>query len=547
MPHLTRLFIVCFAIVWTTATGASEIAGKPDGAELAVVDAGKSTARIVVSPTAGEWEKHAASDLAKYVQQMSGAAVEIVSAADAVATAMEEKSAPVLFVGQAALVADPSLKDALAKAAKPNPVLRADAIVVRRAGNRVYLAGNNDDAHYYAVVELLSRWGCRWYMPTEFGECVPRQPTLKVGQLDRAYGPPFEARGFWLAWNGDRTGHEEFLRRNFMNKVKVPSGHALGHHVKELIPKGKTAFNVPISDEATAQHVAKKVAPTFAKGDHVMLGLDDGVYISDSPTDKELMALQYDKYFMTPSYTDAFLTFYNRVAELLREQHPQSKSKIGFLIYANITMPPVRVTEAKEPLVGYLAPIDFDPIHGMNSPLSANAREYRDLFYKWAKVMNGRMVIYDYDQSMLVWRDLPNPSHQMFRENVKHYAKAGILGVDTESRGAMATVFTNLYLRGQLMWNPGLDVDAALADFYVRFYGPLARPMAKYWGAIFKAWEQTIVSEHEYFVAPAVYTPELMKELREHLEGAYALVSRLAAEEALSRAPNPTGLGMDAR
>ena len=98
------------------------------------------------------------------------------------------------------------------------------------------------------------------------------------------------------------------------------------------------------------------------------------------------------------------------------------------------------------------------------------------------------------------------------------YRAAGILGVDTESRGALATTLTNLYLRGQLLWNPDTDADALLADFYVRFYGPAAKPMARYWGEIFRAWQETLVTEHEYFVAPAIYTPELIGRLRSHLE-----------------------------
>ena len=43
---------------------------------------------------------------------------------------------------------------------------------------------------------------------------------------------------------------------------------------------------------------------------------------------------------------------------------------------------------------------------------------------------------------------------------MKHYAKAGILGVNTESRNAIGTTFLNLYFRGQLMWHPDADVDA---------------------------------------------------------------------------------------
>ena len=63
------------------------------------------------------------------------------------------------------------------------------------------------------------------------------------------------------------------------------------------------------------------------------------------------------------------------------------------------------------------------------------------MLYRWAEVMQGRVVIYDYDQGMLVWRDVPNPSIGAVRQDVKHYKKAGILGVSTESRNAIATTF----------------------------------------------------------------------------------------------------------
>jgi hypothetical protein len=140
------------------------------------------------------------------------------------------------------------------------------------------------------------------------------------------------------------------------------------------------------------------------------------------------------------------------------------------------------------------------------------------------------VVLYDYDQSMLVWRDLPNPSHEAFRQDVKHYRKAGILGVDTESRNALATTFLNLYLRGELMWNPDVDVDKLLAEFYPNFYGPAAASMAHYWDAIFTAWKNTFVTEHEYFLAPVIYTPQLVATLRKHLEAGEAAVKPLMAK-----------------
>src|SRR3712207_2372118 len=104
---------------------------------------------------------------------------------------------------------------------------------------------------------------------------------------------------------------------------------------------------------------------------------------------------------------------------------------------------------------------------------------------RWAVIMQGRVVIYDYDQGMLVWRDIPNPSQHVFKQDVQHYRKAGILGIGTESRGATATTFLNLFFRGQLMWNPDANVQAMLDEFYPKFYGPAAKPMAAYWNAIF--------------------------------------------------------------
>src|SRR5262249_54799320 len=96
--------------------------------------------------------------------------------------------------------------------------------------------------------------------------------------------------------------------------------------------------------------------------------------------------------------------------------------------------------------------------------------------------------------------------------------------LSTESRGAMATVFLNLHVRGQLYWNPDVDVEALLAEFAEKFYGPAAKPMAAYWSEINAAWANSIVTEHEHFVIPAIYTPEVVAKLRTHLEAGEKLL-----------------------
>ena len=504
-------------------------AGLSAGNDL-VVSIEESRPVVIVSPNAGPQEAHAATDLARYIEMMCGAQVDIART-ETEKNAIQDREQRILFlVGQEALDAEPALGDAIAKVAKKDPVLRADAIAVKRVGNRVCLAGNNDEAHYYAVSRLLHLWGCRWYLPTEFGECVPEHSELRIGALDEAYAPPFEVRRYWVSWNGDTSGASEFRLRNFMSSVFVPSGHSLAAYVKELVPEGKTAFNIPIADPKTAEHVAQQVVDRFGRGEHVQMGMEDGTYTSAYSQDRKLNAGLYDKYFQTQVLTDSFMVFYNNLAERLLKAHPESKAKIGFLAYVNLTIPPQRDVVAARPLVAYLAPIDVDPIHSMLDPRSPPKREFLQVMRRWAQVMQGRVVIYDYDQGMLVWRDMPNPSHMAFCHDVREYRDAGILGVDTECRSAIATVFTNLFFRGQLLWNPDADVETMLGEFYPNFYGVASEPMRNYWTAIYRAWEDTIVQEHEYFVAPAVYTPELIKQLRQYLTQAEATVAPLAAK-----------------
>lgn len=498
-----------------------------------VVQGGVGRSVIAVASSASERELEAVEELQRCVEIMSGVRLPIEKDRSKVEQLVggEDGLGSVLLVGELALELEPSLREELRRVSKRDPVLRSDAIAVRRRGNCVYVAGNNADSHCYAVIELLRRWGCRWYLPTEIGECIPKQADLWIDELDYVYGSPFEVRRYWLSWLGDDTGKREFMRRNRFNDLSVPSGHNLGQYTKELIPEGKSMFQVPISEDRTAEHVAAQLLGMYREGKDIQLGMEDGVYESQSASDTALIGLQYDKYFQTQSYTDAFMTFYNKVARRLKEQVPESKSRIGFLAYSNITLPPVMVKRAEDSLVAYLAPIDFDPIHSMDDLRSAPRRELKEIVYEWSKVMQGRVVLYDYDQSMLVWRDIPNPSHQAFVKDVQHYRKAGILGVDTESRGATGTTFLNLAIRGELLWNPECDIDAFLKEFYVKFYSVAAEPMSQYWTAIYGVWEQTLATEHEYFVAPAIYTPELLSVLRGHLQRAEELVAKAGVSE----------------
>jgi len=507
--------ILAMFLCMPIALHAAEVGAKSSPPLLIVAQRMPKAAVVVASDVAG-WEARAAADLRAYVKAMSGAELPLVHHVP--------RTGAAIVIGRAALAAEPMLAGRLSRAAKKNPVVQADAIAVLRQGARLYVAGANDESHYFAVAWLLQQWGCRWYMPTAFGEVVPDHADLTVGTLDHVYAPPFELRHYWLAWNADVAGADEFRHRNFMSDARTAGpGQVLDQYTADIAPSGGTHFDVAFSAPATARHVADKIDADYAAGKAISLAIADGVY--DSPADQPLIS-EYDRYMLRPSLTDAMLTFYNNVAGILRRKYPDSKASIGGLAYANVTLPPRRVTSLEPNILMWIAPIDIDPNHAMDDPRSPPRKAYRAMVEQWAKVTRGRLAVYDYDQSMLVWRDLPNPSHQVFARDVKIYRDLGLLGLGTESRGATATTFLNLFFRGQLMWKPDADVAGLLAEFYPGFYGPVAVPMERYWGAIYRAWETTGVTEHEYPVVPAIYTPELVQALRAHVKEAEAILQR---------------------
>ena len=535
LRKLLRLLATAFALASANliATPAHcSVAGAKGASPLFIVKDGKGAAVIVSSELAGPAERRAAEDLAKYIKLMTGATLPIVSPLEAKATGASARAS--IWLGKAALQANPGLAERLQSIVKKKPFFRADGIALLRDGDKLYIAGANDESHYFAAAELLRAWGMRWFMPGDFGECAPEERDLAVGTLSLFYAPPFEARSIGVMWLGSTAGLQEFELRNMLVAYRqVPAvGHSLWRYAKGL---AGNPFELPLTAPETMEQVARNVAPQYLEGKAISLGMDDGIYASNYPRDKELMALQWDNYSMGWAVTDPMLNLLNGVARRLREQYPASPAQIHFLVYSNMFLPPKRETHLEPTLFPHVAPIDIDPNHAMSDPQSPPKNEYREILAKWVKLAQGRVIIYDYDQGMLVWRDLPNPSHLAFSKDVKTYRDLGIIGFTTETRMALATTFTNLYLRSRLMWNPEEDVDALLDDFHRRFFGPAEAPMRAYWNAIFDAWRNTLVTEHEFFVAPAIYTPELVERLGGLLAQAEETVAPLRSARQLSR------------
>src|SRR6185436_640952 len=85
---------------------------------------------------------------------------------------------------------------------------REEGLVIRAKGDTLLLAGNDARPYngtHYAVAELLHRLGVRWFMPSAFGEIVPKQPTITVADVEVRESPDFPLRTYWSHMNAEMT------------------------------------------------------------------------------------------------------------------------------------------------------------------------------------------------------------------------------------------------------------------------------------------------------------------------------------------------------
>ncbi|MCM8758951.1 MAG: hypothetical protein NC906_04170 [Candidatus Omnitrophica bacterium] len=99
--------------------------------EIVIVEKGKSDAKILVSSQAGNFEKLAASDLAKYIEKMTGVRIEIINSEPQITDLLARKDIPIFIIGTLALKENPQLQKRLDTVKKKKPVLRADAIAIK--------------------------------------------------------------------------------------------------------------------------------------------------------------------------------------------------------------------------------------------------------------------------------------------------------------------------------------------------------------------------------------------------------------------------------
>jgi hypothetical protein len=521
--------------------------GAQAAGRFTLVKDGNPACVIIISEKASENAAFAANELQQYVAKISGAKLPIYLDSQKI---MHRD--PLVLVGRS------QYTDAMPSLQVPDGVtnaMREEGYIVKATPDTLVLAGNDTYPYYgtrYAVSDLLNRLGVRWFMPGDYGEVVPKSATLAVPALSILERPDFPLRAFWAHAQGNMAAERELWTiRNRMNMRIINSfglpgdGSLIGYLPQEqlkdhpewfaLQPDGTRDANLLcMSDELRRDNpkyqgqprvldeILKKVGEDVRAGKPSSgLAPADGVPTCECDLCKRLSFRFAETLSPDPNgdplpqyYTgQEWFFFVDKLLEAVGQQYP------GHLIatngYANRIVPPEAppTFNRHKNLTVMYADIMSCTIHRYDDPKCWQIQRQYDMIRQWCK-LSDKVWTYNYMEPLMVRKNTPVPLVHRVRANIPLLKQAGIIGFYDEDGDDMAVLGLPTYaVRMALEWNTRADVDAVLADFYAKWFGPAAAPMSDYYQALETAIESAPVHGHEDVIMPSIYTPRLIGRL----------------------------------
>ncbi|MCX7011719.1 MAG: DUF4838 domain-containing protein [Candidatus Sumerlaeota bacterium] len=182
--------------------------------------------------------------------------------------------------------------------------------------------------------------------------------------------------------------------------------------------------------------------------------------------------------------TDRYVKFSNQVCDRVAKEYPDKI--ISCLAYGSMFRPPATVT---------LHP-NLMPVLCMMGKVNAYER-----WDAWMKASAKRLGIYLYHDDQFYFI-LPKVDIHQSAERIRYILASGCARHFYQEMYSIYPLDGIVpYLESELLWDPRLDVDAVLEDYYTTFFGPAAKPMEGFYAALeagYERWRNENGYEHWY-------------------------------------------------
>lgn len=436
---------------------------------VTLVRDGKTAYSICISPRSTPAERHAADELRRFIEQMSGARLPVAEQCAA--------GKPSVFVGGS------------------TESFGAEEYVLKTNGRNLTIAGGRPRGTLYGVYALLDKLGCRWFTPEV--SRIPKRSTIDVGTLNERGKPFFEYREPYFTEAFDR----DWSARNRMNGNSARLDEATGgrieyfpfvHSFYSLIPPEKYFKDHPeyFSMIDGARRVERgqlcltnpdvlRIAVAQVRQwirEHPNAGI-----ISVSQNDWEGWC-ECDRCRRVEEeeggqHSGPILRFVNAVAEQIEKTNPDKL--IDTLAYWYTENPPAKVRPRPNVRIR-LCPIGVCESHPYES--CPRSRYFVNNLKAWARITN-QLYIWHYNTNFAHYL-APFPDFDELAANIPLYSRSGVVGVFLEGAYPQGGGGENAELRSYVMarqlWDPRTDVDREVNDFMATVYGAAAKPMREY-------------------------------------------------------------------
>ena len=464
---------------------------------VTLVQDGLPMARIVIAQKAPDEIKAAARALARYMEEASGARLEVLS--DDAAQADEGLT---IQVGRTRLSTDEPLfaKD-----------LDEDGFVIQARPKTVIITGPTDWGTEFGVYDFLERIvGVRWLLPGADGDDVPVMKTISVPIGKISDQPVFFSRLFsglrgtpqaqWARFNrmhGRISFHHNLL--HLLPPAKYTKTHPEFFPMKD----GKTRY-LPAPEEhgwqpcfsapGLADEAVRNIIAFFKEHPDVTsysLGANDSSGYCRCPNC--LARISGEKNFLgLVDYSDLYYDWCNQVIEGVLKVYPDKW--FGCLAYSEVAAPPKKV-KVHPRLIPYMT---YDRMKWIQPEIEADGHKATEAWHAASPTLGWYDYIYGTPYC------LPRVFFHKSEEYLRYAQSQGV-------KAHYAEIYPNFgegpkpYVFLKLWWNPNQDVDTLLKEWYERCVGPDAAPaLAGYYAMWERFWTQDIL-QSKWFTAGGQY------------------------------------------
>lgn len=453
---------------------------------------GKSKYKIVVSTTASTSEQTAAAELQKYIREISGAELPIVSNPNV-------KGARI-FVGYNARVGELLGQKAIDEL--------DESFTYESRKRDLFIYGGRQRGTLYGVYTFLeNELGCRWYTPTY--SQIPQMKKWSFAQLSHSESPAIAYR---YSNYYDITDADEWCAHNKQNYHWNAKANAYGNleaywscHTMGMFVPASEFFDVHPEYFALKEGQRKANGQLCLSNPEVMMICRDRLLdVMDKQPLYRIYSLSQNDNFgfcecdecrkieeQYGGHSGLIVWFVNQVADEVTKVHPDKF--VGTFAYQYSRKPPVGIVP-RDNVVIRLCNIECCFAHPLDAGCPQNQSFMEDM-EGWKKIAPHLFIwdyIVDYAQYVAPW-----PNFQVLAPNIKVFRDNNAIGIFEEAQyQSAASEFQEMktWVVTKLLWNPEQNVNVLVSDFIRGFYGKAAPKVQAYYDLC----QSLVTPDHHY-------------------------------------------------